>query len=341
MVQHYTDMTCLSACQVERYQLHIPTQDWITFLPPDTAQAYVLERSHVSKDRLGAAVEDAWSRRQLAPRVTKECRQHLKAALAAKTGLPCRIGLTGRCHLKPPFSRKKRAPLFVTNGYCGRKDGKCLGFKFKVQDFDPEQPVVVVDVEVRGTLLTGAEGAERHGKRSPDDPGALKLKRIAIEEVDAFELEPQTKRPRTSRKSLATRRSAAARAAHEAVQALRSDSWASELELQTAEVVLDEALPVDKSAAPSADGAVVNAVELLAAAEPVLGADATRELMEMASQALDEANAGCGPGPKYTATKIVQSGESLDDTFAAWGAMLSLNAHGFLPYRRPGIHLFV
>lgn len=325
---------------MERYQLTIPTEDWISFLPQEAAEAYVLERSHVSKDRLGPAVQEVWARRQLVPRVTKECRQHLKDALAAKTGLPCRIGLTGRCHLKPPFSRKKRAPLFVTNGFCGRKDGKCLSFKFTVQDFDPAQPLVLVDVEVGGTLLTGAEGEERHSKRAADEAPAFRLKRIAVEEVEAFDLEPQPKRPRGVKRSqgqgqgqAAARRSAAARAAHAAVQAMQADSWPSEFELQTAEVVLDDAHAAAKDGGTAAagmaaggphagvqfvegtasvsSGAVLNAMEMLAAAEPVFGEDATRELVELANQALGEASAGPG-GPKYTATKIVQNGEWSD-----------------------------
>lgn len=310
---NYLILTCL---QVQRYKLTIPTQHWISFLPPEASEAYVLERSPVSKDRLALDAQETWSRaRVLAPRVSKDCRLYLKRALADLTGLPCRIGLTGRCHLKPPFSRKKRAPLFVTNGFCGRKDHKCLRFKFTVQDFDPKLPNVDVDVEVRGTLLTGPEGDERHSRRPVDDATEIDsqleaqtgTKRAvaalvaASGEGDGDEAGGPAKRPRLARRPLVKKVGAAASsdAYAQAVQALQTESWPIELEGQAEMGV-------------SSDGG--NMIQILdeEGHETALGEDAARELVQLANEALSLAggNPDGTPGSQLTATKIVQSGKS-------------------------------
>lgn len=308
--------------QVQRLKLTVPTRDWITFLPAEAAEAYVLERSHLPKDRLALEGQEAWAKglRHFVPRVTKECRLYLKRALAERTGLPCRIGLTGRCHLKPPFSRKKRAPLFVTNGFCGRKDLKCLRFRFTVQDFDPQTPFVTVDVEIRGRLLTGPEGEERHARRPSDDPlsfsGPARGTKRAASAASAGPEARGKKQRRNSKKGAGdTDADADVANAASAYDALQAENWPEEFDLNSAEVILDDGKVGGEFAA--ADQAV-NTIQVMSdvnGAESALGEDAARELVQLANEALSLAGAGTAADgsaqAQLTATKIVQSGDQV------------------------------
>lgn len=319
--------------EVQRFRLAVPMREWISFLPAEAAEAYVLERSRVSKDRLAIETQDAWSRgsRLFVPRVTKECRQYLKRALAEHTGLPCRIGLTGRCHLKPPFSRKKRAPLFVTNGFCGRKDHKCLRFKFTVQDFDPQEPEVLVDVEVRGQLLTGPDGEDRHSRRpadelEPESVGAGGVAGAGAAKRGAAVVDSDTQAKRRKGRPSAKRASTASADVYaEAVQALEAETWPTDFDLQSAEVVLDDGQGQGQGGDQSqtgekgptqadfvADEAAVNTIQVMSDApgDTALGEDAARELVQLANEALSLAGDGT-QNTQFKATKIVQSGDQV------------------------------
>lgn len=143
--------------QEYHWEIQLPMSEWLRLLPAKSLRYYIHERT-VGRE---VWVEEGWEKQFRCQTLQQGWRDAIRHAVVEQTDIPCQVCFRGRSSLKLPFSRKHAAALWRTQGYCAKGDGKCLIYKFCVQDFHPDDEMVTVTVSRPRRLPPSDSGSSR------------------------------------------------------------------------------------------------------------------------------------------------------------------------------------